>query len=165
MAAVSPCPPVSYVVTYSSPLCNVTLLAHTGPLPLGHVWWAAPWTGPVNVTTGEGFERASDYVNVSATSLDQVTVQDRDGNRNLTEGDILEIWSPGGCGEDLVLYLGPNATAFNGQQWVYLEAGHISSCGTGGPDPMYPLLLVAIAAAALAIPLAILLVRRRRPRG
>ena len=162
VAAVSPCPPVSYVVTYSSPLCNVTLLPHSGSLPLGNVWWAAWWRGAPNFTTGEGFERASDHVNVSATSLEQVAVQDRDGDRNLTEGDVLEVWSPGGCGGDLVVYLGPNATAFNGQLSLHLEAGYMSPCGTIGPDPLYPLVLVAIAVAAVAIPLVIVLIRRRR---
>lgn len=162
VAAVSPCPPLSYEVTYASPLCNVTLLPHSGPLPLGNVWWAALWKGAANFTTGKGFERASDHVNVSATSLEQIVVQDRDGNRNLTEGDILEVWSPGGCGGDLVLYLGPNATAFNGQLSLQLEAGYISSCGTGGPDPLFPLVLVAIATAAIAIPITIVFRRRRQ---
>lgn len=164
-SAITPCPPLSYSVSFASPFCNATLLSHTGPVPLVNVWWPNWWNGTPSPANGTGFERASDHVGQVADSDERVTVQDRDGNLNLTAGDVLETWSPGGCGGDLILYLGRNVTAQSGVQYLHMEAGYEWICGGSPPDYLTPALLIAVLVVAFAIPLAVVALRwRRMPR-
>ncbi len=159
---VPPCPPFSYSVSYASPFCNVTFLAHTGPVNLARLWWAAPWNGVANGSVGTGYERASDHVNVTPTSDHPVAVWDRDGDGNLTQGDVLETWAPGGCGGNFMLWMGETATSLTSSSALRMEAGYQWTCGGGETNYVFPILIGGVVALLVAMPLAFMLRRSRR---
>ncbi len=162
----SPCPPLLYTVSYASPLCNATLLEHSGPFPLARLWWPDPWNGTPDLVTGSGLARAMDHLNIPATSGDPVTVQDRDGDLNLSGGDIVEMWSPGGCGGLIRLYIGSSATSLNPGPGLWMKAGYQLTCGGNAPDLVTPIVIGALLVAAVAVPLVLVLrLWRRVPRG
>ena len=159
----SPCASVSYSVSYSSPFCNVTLLSGTVRTPLDSVWWPQ-WNGTVNLTTGTGLERASEHVDRPANSSERVAVWDDDGDRNLSAGDVIEVWGLGDCGGNLPLYFGSEPTSLGYEQILVLQSGYQQFCA--GNPPLTPFLLLGVVLLGIGVAMTsiLLILRRRRAR-
>lgn len=165
-SATTPCPNVLYAVSYVSPLCIVTVLPPTPAAPYARLWWPATWNGTWNLSTGAGFDLASDHLDRDASAVESLTALDRDHDGSLSAGDALTVWSPGGCGGSLVLYSGTNRTYLTSYAYLLLTAGNVQSCGATPPDLVVPAIEIVVVASAFAVAtVLVLLLWRRVPRG
>ncbi len=151
-SASSPCPPLSYTVSESSPLCVVTL-TQRGGLLLSQVWWQ-PW--PVNDT----WVQASQHVGRTATATEPVTYQDNDRDGFLSAADTLEVWN--GCGGDLPLGFGASADSIGGWQTLHLTNGFGLTCGGTPTDWVTPTIVALAVFLAVGVFATVFLVLRRR---
>lgn len=157
---------MQYSVAYASPLCVVSVLPPTHGWPYARLWWPEVWNGSWNLSSGAGIDRASDHLDRDASSVEPLTALDRDRDGNLSAGDVLTMWSPGGCGGSLPLYTGTNRTSLNSFAYLLLTDGNVQSCGAGPPDLVTPAIEVIVVASAFAIAtVVVVLLWRRVPRS
>lgn len=162
-AGTPPCPPVpDYEVSYDAPVWNVTIL-DSARISLATVWYRDSRNGSYRL------QPLADHVGRPPRAEEPVTLQDTDGDGNLSASDVLGVWDPDARLRNLELDYGVNASAIGANGWITLEDGHRYVCG-GEPDgSMAFALLVGASTAAVILftgfGLSVVLRRRSRPPG
>ena len=151
-SATSPCPPLSYTVTESSPLCVITLTQDAG-LTLTQVWWQP-------LRANATWVQASQHVGRTATATEPVTYLDNDNNSLVSASDKLEVWN--GCGGDLPIGFGASADSLGGTQTLHLTNGFSLTCGGTPTDWVTPTVVTLAVLLGVGVFATVFLVLRRR---
>ncbi len=150
--AVAPCPPLAYAVSFSAPLCNITIESDPA-LSIGYLWWF----NYVN----QSYDQASKHLGRTATPTEPVTYRDRDANEMVSHSDVIEVWQGTACGGGFPVRFGPNPTNGTVEQDLFMQDGYHYACGSGGQD-LTVWFIVAVVILITVPAVLFLMLRRRR---